>query len=165
MGALRSRQLLLFESRRDIAPGDEGDRVVSYQSDLPDIKPRTPVASLKRSKYEGLTNRYSANLVLPVVGTSAAFAERVTGRRDGYSADDVLDLIDQHSYRETFVPRSRVIDYLFVDARAASRGVTRRLEVPREPLVAFPRYCPGERFPSDHLSLLVELRLDALRRA
>jgi len=85
---------------------------MSHESNLSDIKPRTPVAALKRSRYEGLMGRYPASLVLPVVGMSAAFADSVTGRRDEFSVDDVLDLIDQDSYRETFVQRSRVIDYL-----------------------------------------------------
>ncbi len=111
MEALRSRQLLLFESRRD-ATAATGKQAMSLDSNLSDIKPRTPVAALKRSRYEGLTGRYPASLVLPVVGMSAAFADRVTGRRDEFSVDDVLDLIDQDSYRETFVPRSRVVDYL-----------------------------------------------------
>ena len=109
MEALRSRQLLLFESRRD-ATAATGKQAMSLDSNLSDIKPRTPVAALKRSRYEGLTGRYPASLVLPVVGMSAAFADRVTGRRDEFSVDDVLDLIDQDSYRETFVPRSRVVD-------------------------------------------------------
>lgn len=77
-----------------------------------DIKPRTPVASLERSRYDGIMSRYPASLVLPVVGMSATFAERVTGHRDCFSVDDVLALLDQDAYRETFVPRSRVVDYL-----------------------------------------------------
>jgi hypothetical protein len=79
---------------------------------LPDIKPRTPVASLQRSRYEALTSRYPASLVLPAVGMSATFAERVTGRRDRFAVDDVLALLDQDSFQETFVQRSRVIDHL-----------------------------------------------------
>ncbi len=84
-------------------------------SRLLDIKPRTPVASLQiqRSRLAGATSKYPVAVVLPAVGMSATFAERVTGRRDGFfSVDDVLALLDQDSYRETFVPRSRVVDYL-----------------------------------------------------
>jgi DNA modification methylase len=43
---------------------------------------------------------------------SAAFAERVTGRRGWFAVNDVLDLLDQDCFQETFVQRSRVIDYL-----------------------------------------------------
>lgn len=70
------------------------------------------MATVSRSRYDGITSRYPASLVLPAVGLSAAFAQRVTGRRDDFSVGDVLALMDQDSYGETFVPRSRTIDWL-----------------------------------------------------
>jgi DNA modification methylase len=61
---------------------------------------------------------------------NAAFADRVTGRRDQFSVDDVLNLIDQDSYRETFVQRSRVIDYL--ESRAESQPSVVAVPNPRD---------------------------------
>lgn len=76
---------------------------------LPDIKPHTPVASLQRSRYGAWTRRYPANLVLPAVGMSAAFAERVTGRRGWFTVNDVLDLLDQDCFQETSGYRHRAL--------------------------------------------------------
>lgn len=117
-------QLLLFrtESHSDVAT-EAIRKPVTADPRLPDIKPRTPVASLQRSRYAEITSLYPAGIVLPAVGMSATFAERVTGRRDNFSVDDVLSLIDQDSYRETFVQRSRVLDYLEERAAASPASV------------------------------------------
>lgn len=90
---------------------------------LPDIKPRTPVRVLDRIAYAGCRSSFGAHLVLPSVGFSAAFAQRVTGKRDEFSADDVLQLLDQDAFSETFVPRSRVLDHL-AQRSAASHDVS-----------------------------------------
>ena len=79
---------------------------------LPDIKPRTPVGSLQRCRYQGLRSHYPARMVLPAVGMNAAFVERVVGRRDSFAVDDVLALLDQDAFQETFVPRSGVMEWL-----------------------------------------------------
>jgi len=79
---------------------------------LPDIKPRTPVRHLDRGAYTGSRSSYQASLVLPIVGFSAAFADRATGKRDSFAPEDVLKMLDQDAFSETFVPRSRVLDYL-----------------------------------------------------
>lgn len=86
------------------------DEVVPRQ--LPDIKPRTPVRTLDRAAYAGCRLSFDARLVLPAVGFSATFAHRVTGKRDEFSADDVVELLDQDAFCETFVPRSRVLEFL-----------------------------------------------------
>ena len=90
---------------------------------LPDIKPRTPVRALDRAAYAGCRSSFEAHLVLPTVGFSATFSQRVTGKRDEFSADDVIKLLDQDAFSETFVPRSRVIDYL-TRRSEASRDVS-----------------------------------------
>lgn len=119
---------LLFESERAPAVGahaliepaaDEGscDRRWAPPDDavppkLPDIKPRTPVRALDRAAYAACQSSFEARLVLPAVGFSARFAHRVTGKRDEFLADDVIKLLDQDAFCETFVPRSRVLEHL-----------------------------------------------------
>lgn len=86
--------------------GDDGP------AQLPDIKPRTPVRALDRAAYSDSTSCFRAHLVLPAVGFSAAFAHRVTGKRDKFLVEDVVKLLDQDAFCETFVPRSRMLNYL-----------------------------------------------------
>jgi len=99
--------------RQRTSPGD------SVPLPLPDIKPRTPVRELDRTKYAGGRTTFESHLVLPIVGFSAPFAFRVTGKRGEFLADDVIKLLDQDAFRETFVPRSRVLDYLVQRSEAS----------------------------------------------
>ncbi|WP_112491124.1 DNA-methyltransferase [Streptomyces bacillaris] len=81
---------------------------------LPDIKPKTPVVTLDRSAWEGRSDKFPVEAVAPVVGMSPAFIRRVVGRARvrEVSVDDVLLLLDQDAFSETFVPRSKVLPYL-----------------------------------------------------
>jgi DNA modification methylase len=79
---------------------------------LPDIKPRTAVASLDRAAWAGTSGTFDIAAVAPVVGMSVGFIKRVLGRGTALSADDVILLLDQDAFRETFVPRSMVLPYL-----------------------------------------------------
>lgn len=81
-------------------------------SNPPDIKPRTPVAALRPERYGTLRSRYPLDSVAKAVGMSPTFVRKVVGKRTDLAADDVLTLLDQDSFNETFVPRSRVIDHL-----------------------------------------------------
>ena len=78
----------------------------------PDIKPRSPVAALRRDRYAGLRSTYSIDAVAKAVGMSPTFVRKVLGRQPRVSVDGVLTLLDQDAFRETVVPRSRVIDFL-----------------------------------------------------
>ncbi len=79
---------------------------------VPDIKPNTPIAALDRSRFADATQRYDVATVAALVGMAPIFVRRVTGRRSLLSAQDVLLLLDQDAFRETMVPRSRILDYL-----------------------------------------------------
>lgn len=79
---------------------------------LPDIKPRTPVASLDRAAWSEREGTFGIGEVVPLVGMSKTFIQRVLGRVDRLSVADVLALLDQDAFAETFVPRSKVLDYL-----------------------------------------------------
>lgn len=79
---------------------------------MPDIKPRTPVAALQRDLYAGLDSRYGIDTVAKAVGMTPTFVRKVVGRQPHLGVEDVLELLDQDAFHETFVPRSRVIDFL-----------------------------------------------------
>ncbi|MDF1629100.1 MAG: site-specific DNA-methyltransferase [Alcanivoracaceae bacterium] len=79
---------------------------------LPDIKPQTPIAKLDREKYLSLEYEFPVEAVSRVVGMSSSFIRKVCGKKGRLSVVDVLLLLDQDAFSETFVPRSRVIDYL-----------------------------------------------------
>jgi DNA modification methylase len=79
---------------------------------LPDIKPQTEVAALRREKYAGLEAVFLVRRVATVMGMAPTFIRKICGRKPSLTVQDVLVLLDQDAYRETVVPRSMVIDYL-----------------------------------------------------
>lgn len=86
--------------------------VVSKLVQLPDIKPQTPVASLDRQAWSHRTETFAVEQVAPIVGMSPTFISKVAGKRSGLNVADVLMLLDQDAYTETFVRRSQVLDFL-----------------------------------------------------
>lgn len=93
-----------------------------------DIHPRSPVDRLKRdySKKE-LQREFDAELVAAVVGMSRAFIaralERPSTRPRTFTLAEVLILLDVDGNQETFVPRSRVPQYLLTGSSAPPDGV------------------------------------------
>lgn len=79
---------------------------------LPDIKPQTPVASLDRNAWATRNETFSVMDVAPLVGMSPTFIAKVLGRGARLSVEDVLTLLDQDAFSETFLPRSKVLDFL-----------------------------------------------------
>lgn len=79
---------------------------------LPDIKPSTPVSSLDSSKYKELDHEFCVRNVSIATGMSSTFIAKVCGRKKYLSVMDVLSLLEQDCFKETLVPRSRVLDYL-----------------------------------------------------
>jgi len=77
-----------------------------------DIKPKSPVASLDRTGSLDTDNRYPLTAVTPVVGMSAGFVKKVVGKKRTLSRADVIALLDQDAFSETFVPRSKILAYL-----------------------------------------------------
>lgn len=89
--------------------------------DLPNIYPRTAIAKLDRGKYTGMSNTFAVEDVAPVVGMAESFIRRIHGRKKRLNVDDVIELLDQDAFAETFVPRSRVLEYLLSERAAAER--------------------------------------------
>jgi DNA modification methylase len=61
---------------------------------------------------------------MPLVGMSRSFIRRVIGRRaDELTVSDVLRLLDQDAFAETFVPRSRILAFLVEQASSGAARV------------------------------------------
>jgi DNA modification methylase len=79
-----------------------------------DIHPKTPVAVLRREfTQEELSARFPRELVSAVVGMQPSFIRKALDSRDeSIGLAEVLTLLDQDAFSETFVPRSRIPDFL-----------------------------------------------------
>lgn len=79
-----------------------------------DIFPRTPVASPRRDfTEEEMRITFEVADVAPVVGMAESYILRALSSRDRcISVRQILQLIDLDAFSETFVPRSRVVEYL-----------------------------------------------------
>lgn len=82
------------------------------KASLADIKPQTEISSLQKEQYADVEAEFPIEKVAQAVGMATTFIRKVCGRKQMMSVGDVLLLLDQDSYRETMVPRSKVIDYL-----------------------------------------------------
>lgn len=82
------------------------------QVDLPDIKPQTQITYLNRDLHAGEAERFEVRHVAMLTGMSDVFVRKVCGRKRMLSVDDVKRLLDMDCYSETYVQRSRIIDYL-----------------------------------------------------
>src|SRR5690242_13788966 len=69
-------------------------------------------ALLDRDAFADCAEKFAVHDVAPVVGMGGSFLRKVLGSKPELTAEDVLVLLDQDGYAETFVPRSRVLDYL-----------------------------------------------------
>lgn len=78
---------------------------------LADIHPETKVSSIERSRYD-FGGAFPATVVSPLVGMSIQFVRKVVGHKRDLSRNDILLLLDQDAFHETFVPRSRILDHL-----------------------------------------------------
>ena len=78
--------------------------------DYYDIKPHTEIASLELDDIK--ENVYDISLVAPVVGMAESFIRKVVGSKKQLTEQDVVTLLNQDAFNETFVPRSKVLSYL-----------------------------------------------------
>ncbi|ROP31047.1 DNA methylase [Couchioplanes caeruleus] len=91
--------------------------------ELPNIYPRTAIAKLDRKSYQGRPETLPVEDVAPVVGMAESFIRRIFGNKRKLTVDEVLELLDQDAFSETFVPRSRVLDYLLSELDASVRSI------------------------------------------
>lgn len=88
-----------------------GTSDASLPSSIVDIKPQTPVARLDRSSFSS-SESYDPEVVARLVGMSLTFIRKVVGHRGRLTGEDLLVLLDQDAFHETYVPRSKIRDYL-----------------------------------------------------
>lgn len=74
-----------------------------------DIK---PISSIATPSTEITDSTYDVATVAPLVGMSVNFLKRITGNSSAISETMILDLLNQDSFSETFVPRSKILPYL-----------------------------------------------------
>jgi hypothetical protein len=91
-----------------------------------DIYPRTPLSHLSRDRYaKELEAKFPIELVAPVVGFNESFIRRALGKREATpTLSDVLQLLELDAFTETFVPRSKIPDYLLKHSNGGSGSVT-----------------------------------------
>lgn len=100
-----------------------------------DIKPQTPVAALTRDFTDDQLNmEFDLGLVTALVGMSPIFVRRVLQKRDvgTVTLGEVLVLLDQDAYSETFVPRSHIPSYLLNCASTPADSTTLALQSDHE---------------------------------
>lgn len=103
------------------SPADICDEMVApagKSPTLPDIKPQTEISSLDREGVSKIGDEFPIEAVAVAVGMQPTFIRKICGRKRLLSAADVLQLLDQDCFRETLVPRSKVISYLSNLAKA-----------------------------------------------
>lgn len=86
--------------------------VQSKNNELPDIKPQTDISVLNRSEFNDSRNIFEIRNVSIAVGMQETFIRKICGRKGRLSSEDVLNLLEQDCYRETIVPRSKVLSFL-----------------------------------------------------
>jgi DNA modification methylase len=79
---------------------------------LPDIKPATPISEFDHHAYSDRKASFPLERVAPLVGMSPNFVRKVVGRKPLLDIADVLRLLDQDAFSETYVPRSKIIEHL-----------------------------------------------------
>src|SRR5437588_9112325 len=76
------------------------------------IFPRSRIAGFDRELYADRPERFAVDAVAPLVGMSPYFVKRIVGSKRLLGVNDVLTLLDQDAYHETFVPRSMILPHL-----------------------------------------------------
>ena len=76
------------------------------------IKPTTPVAALDRISFLAAGGLFTIEDVAAAVGMAPPFIKKVVGRKTKLTPADVLLLLDQDAYQETFIPRSKIPAHL-----------------------------------------------------
>ena len=75
-----------------------------------DIKPYSSVASFNDTPDDH--RKYDISIVAPIVGMSESFIKKVIGNNKMLTESMVIELLNQDAFSETFIPRSKIIQYL-----------------------------------------------------
>ncbi len=85
-----------------------------------DIKPQTPIASLDRDRLLNCKDRFNPEDASQVLGMSLPFIRKVVGHSQSLNGRELLTLLDEDAFSETYVPRSKVLDWLQQNTRATT---------------------------------------------
>lgn len=91
----------------------------------PDIHPRSPTIGWTPGVYPSEPATFAISQVAPIVGLQPAFIKRVLGRSRPLSYRDIEQLMLLDDAAETFVPRSKIMDYF---STLASRSFANELK-------------------------------------
>lgn len=103
---------------------DEG-APTSIDSPIRDIYPRTPVTALRRDYVaHELDTAFAIERVAALTGMSVTYIRRALNQQRAtiISLRDVFFLLDLDAFAETFVPRSRIPEYLLNDTVLETTG-------------------------------------------
>ncbi|WDV94872.1 DNA-methyltransferase [Brevibacillus parabrevis] len=75
-----------------------------------DIKPYTPIAKFTTRNIPGL--RVHIENAAKVTGLNQIFIKKVVGNVEYLDSEQITLLLEQDAYSETFIPRSKILDYL-----------------------------------------------------
>ncbi|WP_273234249.1 DNA methyltransferase, partial [Ileibacterium valens] len=78
-------------------------------SDYVDIKPITPPIFLDKVTED---HDYLIEKVSPIIGMATSFIRKATGKKKLVNEKDILFLLELDAFTETFVPRSKVLQFL-----------------------------------------------------
>ena len=81
-----------------------------------DIKPQTIPAQLDRGTHADYLGRFSVESVCDLLGMSTAYISRIFPSTRTLSAQEVVRLLDDDAFVETFIPRSKILPYLIAKA-------------------------------------------------
>jgi DNA modification methylase len=85
-----------------------------------DVKPQTPVTAF-RLNGASLTTMFPSDKVAPLLGMSSGFIRKVVGKKTHVAVSDIDLLLNQDAFGETFVPRSKILDYLLTSTPPQSK--------------------------------------------
>ena len=93
-----------------------------------DIMPKSSTDKLRRDfGEEGLQAKFNPELVSAVLGMSRAFMVRSLGRPGtrpkAITLAEVIELLDVDGFQETFIPRSRIPNYLLKNSTTTPKSV------------------------------------------
>lgn len=111
------------------------------------IQPRTPVVAFDRTRYIESERTFPISDVAPLVGMQPTFIKRVVGHDGELSVHDIVLVLDQDAFSETYVPRSMVLDYLMREPEEVvdqDYETPERYELVHEDCLSFVRRVPDE---------------------
>ena len=98
-----------------------------------DIKPKTVPAQVDRETYKNLATLFDVVSVCDLVGMSVTYIKSIFPGKKTLSVNEIVRLLDDDAFAETFIPRSKVIPYLLAKHALSAEDVIHDLVPTAEP--------------------------------